>query len=58
VKHVTEKAHTPTEVEDRLLADKIVKNSKSYAIVLCKKKHLLASGIGQTSRVDALKQRI
>jgi phosphoribosylaminoimidazolecarboxamide formyltransferase/IMP cyclohydrolase len=35
-----------------------VKNSKSNAIVLAKGKQLLASGIGQTSRVDALKQAI
>ena len=37
---------------------KIVKNSKSDAIVLAKGKQLLASGVGQTSRVDALKQAI
>ena len=38
--------------------NKIVKNSKSNAIVLAKDKQLLASGVGQTSRVDALKQAI
>jgi AICAR transformylase/IMP cyclohydrolase PurH (only IMP cyclohydrolase domain in Aful) len=31
-----------------------VKNSKSNAIVLAKDKTLCASGVGQTSRVDAL----
>ena len=41
-----------------LFANKIVKNSKSNAIVLAKGKQLLASGVGQTSRVDALKQAI
>lgn len=41
-----------------LFANKIVKNSKSNAIVLAKDKQLCASGIGQTSRVDALKQAI
>ena len=41
-----------------LFANKIVKNSKSNAIVLAKNKQLLASGVGQTSRVDALKQAI
>jgi phosphoribosylaminoimidazolecarboxamide formyltransferase/IMP cyclohydrolase len=41
-----------------LFANKIVKNSKSNAIVLAKDKQLLASGVGQTSRVDALKQAI
>ena len=43
---------------DMLFANKIVKNSKSNAIVLAKNKQLLASGVGQTSRVDALKQAI
>ena len=41
-----------------LFANKIVKNSKSNAIVLAKGKQLLASGVGQTSRVDALKHAI
>lgn len=43
---------------DLLFANKIVKHSKSNAIVLAKNKQLLASGVGQTSRVDALKQAI
>lgn len=55
---VTEKAPTATEIADMLFANKIVKNSKSNAIVLAKGKQLLASGVGQTSRVDALKQAI
>ena len=54
----TDKAPTPEEVEDLLFANKIVKNSKSNAIVLAKNKQLLASGVGQTSRVDALKHAI
>lgn len=58
LKIVTTKAPTQTEVEDMLFANKIVKNSKSNAIVLAKGKQLLASGVGQTSRVDALKQAI
>ncbi len=44
--------------EDLLFANKIVKHTKSNAIVLAKNKQLLASGTGQTSRVDALKQAI
>ncbi len=52
------KAPTAQEIEDMLFANKIVKNSKSNAIVLAKGKQLLASGVGQTSRVDALKQAI
>ena len=35
-----------------------MKHSKSNAIVLAKNGMLLASGVGQTSRVDALKQAI
>ena len=58
LKTATDKAPTPDEVEDLLFANKIVKNSKSNAIVLVKDKMLLASGVGQTSRVDALKQAI
>ena len=58
LKTVTTKAPTAQEIEDMLFANKIVKNSKSNAIVLAKGKQLLASGVGQTSRVDALKQAI
>lgn len=45
-------------IEDLLFANKVVKHTKSNAIVLAKDKQLLASGTGQTSRVDALKQAI
>ena len=41
-----------------LFANKIVKNSKSNSIVFARGKQLLASGVGQTSRVDALKQAV
>ena len=58
LKTVTTKEPTAQEIEDMLFANKIVKNSKSNAIVLAKGKQLLASGVGQTSRVDALKQAI
>ncbi len=58
LKQATEKAVTEQQVEDLLFANKIVKHSKSNAIVLAKNKQLIASGIGQTSRVDALKQAI
>ena len=46
------------QIDDLLFANKIVKHSKSNAIVLAKNRQLCASGIGQTSRVDALKQAI
>ncbi|MBA7566236.1 Bifunctional purine biosynthesis protein PurH [subsurface metagenome] len=51
---------SPSEKEktDLMFANKIVKYSKSNCIVLVKDKQLLASGVGQTSRVDALKQAI
>jgi len=58
LKQVTDKAATAQEIEDMLFANKIVKNSKSNAIVLAKNKQLCASGVGQTSRVDALKHAI
>ena len=47
-----------SEVEDMLFANKIVKHSKSNAIVLAKNKQLIASGVGQTSRVDSLRHAI
>ena len=51
---------TPSEQEytDLDFANKIVKHTKSNTIVLAKNKQLCASGVGQTSRVDALKQAI
>ena len=58
LKTVTNTIPTEQEISDMLFANKIVKNSKSNAIVLAKGKQLLASGVGQTSRVDALKQAI
>jgi len=58
LKTATKKAPTSKEVEDLLFANKLVKHSKSNTIVLAKNKQLCASGVGQTSRVDALKQAI
>ena len=55
---VTEKAPTDAEIQDMIFANKIVKHSKSNAIVLAKNGQVCASGVGQTSRVDALKQAI
>ena len=51
---VTEKSPSEIEIEDLIFANKIVKHTKSNAIVLAKNKQLCASGVGQTSRVDAL----
>ncbi len=58
MKVVTKKAPTASEIEDMIFANKIVKHSKSNSIVLAKNKQLCASGVGQTSRVDALKQAV
>jgi phosphoribosylaminoimidazolecarboxamide formyltransferase / IMP cyclohydrolase len=58
MKPVTKKVPSADQVEDLVFANKIVKHSKSNAIVLAKNKQLCASGIGQTSRVDALRQAI
>jgi phosphoribosylaminoimidazolecarboxamide formyltransferase/IMP cyclohydrolase len=55
---VTDKQPTERETDDLLFANKIVKHTRSNAIVLVKDKQLIASGVGQTSRVDALKQAI
>jgi phosphoribosylaminoimidazolecarboxamide formyltransferase/IMP cyclohydrolase len=55
---VTKRAPEQSEIEDLVFANIIVKHSKSNAIVIAKNSQLLASGIGQTSRVDALKQAI
>lgn len=57
-KVVTKVAPTSEQIEELLFANKLVKHSKSNAIVLSKGGRLLASGVGQTSRVDALKQAI
>lgn len=46
------------QTKDLIFANKVVKHSKSNAIVLAKGLQLMASGVGQTSRVDALKQAI
>ncbi|MDE6438512.1 MAG: bifunctional phosphoribosylaminoimidazolecarboxamide formyltransferase/IMP cyclohydrolase PurH, partial [Muribaculaceae bacterium] len=47
-----------SRIEDLLFANKLVKHCKSNAIVLAKNKQLCAAGVGQTSRVDALRQAI
>ncbi len=54
----TVKSVTSEQVTDLLFANKIVKHSKSNAIILAKNGQLCASGVGQTSRVDALRQAI
>ncbi|MDR3338613.1 MAG: bifunctional phosphoribosylaminoimidazolecarboxamide formyltransferase/IMP cyclohydrolase [Candidatus Symbiothrix sp.] len=58
LKVVSQKSPTEQEIVDLLFANKVVKNTKSNAIVLVKNKQLCAGGTGQTSRVDALKQAL
>ena len=58
LKTITLTSPTEAEIEDLLFANKLVKHTKSNTIVLAKNKQLLASGTGQTSRVDALNQAI
>jgi len=58
LKIVTNTAPSAQEIDDLLFASKICKNTKSNTIVFAKNSTLVASGTGQTSRVDALKQAI
>lgn len=58
LKSATNIAPNMEQIDDLLFANILVKHSKSNAIVLAKGRQMLASGIGQTSRVDALKQAI
>jgi phosphoribosylaminoimidazolecarboxamide formyltransferase/IMP cyclohydrolase len=58
LKTVTKRAPAPEEIDALLFASKICKHTKSNTIILAVNGQLLASGVGQTSRVDALKQAI
>jgi len=56
--YVTTLQPNDQEIADLIFASKICKNTKSNTIVLAKNGQLVASGTGQTSRVDALRQAI
>lgn len=58
LKVVTNTSPSENEIENLLFASKVCKHSKSNTIVFAKEGQLLASGVGQTSRVDALEQAI
>lgn len=58
LKVMTERAPSKEETGALLFASKIAKHTKSNTIVLAVNGQLLASGVGQTSRVDALKQAL
>jgi len=57
-KFVTDSKPSTQEIADLIFAAKVVKHTKSNAIVLVKNGQLCASGTGQTSRIDALQQAI
>ena len=56
--YVTNCRPIQSQTEDLLFANRIVKNVKSNAIVIVKNKQMIGVGMGQTSRVDALKQAV
>ncbi|MEQ8924177.1 MAG: bifunctional phosphoribosylaminoimidazolecarboxamide formyltransferase/IMP cyclohydrolase [Fulvivirga sp.] len=58
LKTVTRRQPTDTEKNALIFASKIAKHTKSNTIVLANNGQLFSSGVGQTSRVDALKQAI
>ena len=55
---VTNRQPTEQELSDLYFANKVVKHTKSNTIVFAKNNQLMASGVGQTSRVDSLKQAV
>jgi len=58
MKQATKTPASAEQLADLVFANKIVKHTKSNTIVLARNQQLIASGVGQTSRVDALKQSI
>jgi len=58
LKTMTKRAPTNSEVNALLFASKVCKHTKSNTIILAVDGQMLSSGVGQTSRVDALKQAI
>ena len=55
---VTRRQPSEHEMKDLFFANKVVKHTKSNTIVFAKNSQLMASGVGQTSRVDSLKQAV
>jgi len=58
LKPVTRLIPDAKATEDLLFASRICKHTKSNAIVLAADGQMLSSGVGQTSRVDALRQAL
>lgn len=57
-KVVTQETPTDKEMDAMVFAAKICKHTKSNTIILSNDNQMFSSGVGQTSRVDALKQAI
>jgi phosphoribosylaminoimidazolecarboxamide formyltransferase/IMP cyclohydrolase len=55
---VTNRKPTEQELKDLFFANKVVKHTKSNTIIFAKNGQLMSSGVGQTSRVDSLKQAV
>ena len=55
---VTSRKPVQSEIDEMIFACKIVKHLKSNTITLVKNRQLIGCGMGQTSRVDALRQAI
>lgn len=58
MKDVCKVLATEDQKTDLAFASKLCKNTKSNTIIFAKNKQLISSGVGQTSRVDALKQAV
>ena len=58
LEYKTSRTATETELQDIIFGNKAVKHLKSNAIAIVKNGQLIGSGIGQTSRVDALKHAV
>ena len=56
--YVTQEIPNKKEIDDLIFASKVSKHTKSNTIVLVKNFQLLGSGMGQSSRVDALEHAI
>ncbi len=56
--YVTNEKPSEKEIKDLQFAETCVKHLKSNAIAIVKDGQLIGSGMGQTSRIDALKQAI
>ena len=57
-KTVTTRIPTEAEKKAMLFANKLVKHTKSNAIIFATENRMISSGVGQTSRVDALNQAV